>query len=110
MTDSPILAVTTCADMDAALNLGRSLVEEGLAACSTALPGAISIYKWEGKIQEGREAMLLIKSRKRQQAALEARLIALHSYSTPEFICLEIDSVNSKYLEWLLSVTERGNP
>lgn len=105
MTDSPILAVAACENIESALALGRALVEAGLAACSTAIPGAISIYRWEGKLEESSEVVLLIKSRKEKRQALESRILELHSYSTPEFIAIDIDAINAKYRDWLLSMT-----
>lgn len=97
------IVLTTAADQDEAARMARILVEEGLAACATILPGAQSIYRWEGKIESAAEVLLLIKTRVPQLEALEARLHALHSYLTPEFLVLPIDAGSARYLEWLQS-------
>jgi periplasmic divalent cation tolerance protein len=78
-------------------------VEEGLAACATLIPAVQSIYRWQGEIQLSTETMLLLKTAPGQLAALEARLLALHTYQTPEFLVLPVESGSQPYLEWLQS-------
>lgn len=78
-------------------------MEEGLAACATLIPAVQSIYRWQGEIQLSTETMLLLKTAPGQLAALEARLLALHTYQTPEFLVLPVESGSQPYLEWLQS-------
>ncbi len=102
------LVLTTAADTEEAGRLGRILVEERLAACATLLPGVASIYHWQGKIETSSETMLLLKTDAGQLEALEARLFALHSYETPEFLVLEVESASKAYLEWIEENLRRG--
>jgi periplasmic divalent cation tolerance protein len=95
------LVLTTTANPEEAARLGGALVEERLAACATLIPGAQSIYRWQGKIESATETLLLIKTGLEQLAALEARLRELHSYQTPEFLVLEVDAASRPYLNWL---------
>ncbi len=95
------IVLTTTASPEEAARLGRALVEERLAACATLLPGAQSIYRWEGAIESSVETMLLLKTGADQVAALEARLHELHSYQTPEFLVLAVDAGSQRYLDWL---------
>lgn len=97
------IVLTTTADQDEAARLARTLVEEGLAACATLVPGAQSIYRWEGKVESATEVLVLLKTREPQLEALETRLHTLHSYLTPEFLVLPILSGSAGYLEWLQS-------
>jgi len=83
--------------------LGRSLVEEQLAACATLISGARSIYRWEGKIESTSETLLLLKTSAHRLDTLELRLHELHSYRIPEFLVLGVDSVSQPYLQWILS-------
>jgi periplasmic divalent cation tolerance protein len=94
------IALTTVATPDEARRLGRILVEEGLAACVTLLPAVESIYRWQGTIETSTET-LLIKTATGQLPALEARLLALHSYQTPEFLVLAVDAASHPYRAWL---------
>jgi periplasmic divalent cation tolerance protein len=95
------LVLTTCASPGEASRLGRTLVEERLAACATLIPAVQSIYHWEGNIEYATETLLLLKTGPDQLAALEARLHQLHTYQTPEFLVLGVEGVSHRYLEWL---------
>jgi periplasmic divalent cation tolerance protein len=99
---SPIrIVLTTAANPDEAARLGRTLVEERLAACATLVPAVQSIYHWEGKVESSTETLLLLKTGPDQLAALEARLHELHSYQTPEFLVLNVEAGSQPYLDWL---------
>ena len=100
-TSSARIALTTTASLEEANRLGRALVEERLAACATIIPAVESIYSWKGKLETSSEAMLMLKTGAEQLAALEARLRQLHSYETPEFLVLSVESGSHDYLAWL---------
>ena len=104
MTDTPPpvhLVLTTASNPDEATLLARTLVEERLAACATLIPGVQSIYHWQGKVETSSETLLLLKTGSAQLASLEARLHALHSYDTPEFLVLSVEACGHPYLAWL---------
>ena len=73
------LVMTTCADRAAAESLGRTLVEERLAACVNVLPGFRSIYRWQGQIEAAEECLLLVKTTRERYDAAAARLVELQS-------------------------------
>ena len=102
-TPSARIVLTTADNPREATRLARTLVEEGLVACATLIPAVQSIYQWKGEIQLSTETMLLLKTAPDQLAALEARLLALHTYQTPEFLVLPVESGSQTYLEWLHS-------
>jgi len=95
------IVLTTTASPEEAARLGRTLVEERLVACATLIPAAQSIYRWQGQIESSTETLLLLKTGPDQLAALEARLLELHSYQTPEFLVLGVESASHSYHEWL---------
>jgi len=95
------IVLTTAGSLDEARRLGRAVVEARLAACATVIPAVESIYRWQGEIESATECLLLLKTGSSQLAALEARILALHSYDTPEFLALPIDSVSAGYLAWM---------
>lgn len=97
------IVLTTVANPEEAAELGRTLVEERLAACATLIPSVQSIYRWKGEIESASETLLLLKTGPDQLAALEARLHELHSYQTPEFLVLPVESGSQPYLDWLQS-------
>lgn len=99
--ESSARIVLTTADPEEAGRLGRTLVEERLAACATVVPGAHSIYHWQGEIESATESVLLLKTTADKLAALEARLHELHNYTNPEFLVLPVEAGSKSYLEWL---------
>jgi periplasmic divalent cation tolerance protein len=102
-TDSQAcIVLTTVAKPAEAEKLARTLVEERLVACATLLPAVESIYRWQGAIESSCETLLLLKTSVKRLAALETRLHELHSYQTPEFLVLPVESGSHAYLDWLL--------
>ena len=98
--DYCVVLVTVSSETEAK-TIARALVEERLAACVNIIPGLTSIYRWEEKICEDRELLLVIKTKVEKVAALRERIVHLHSYAVPEVIALPIVDGSTRYLEWL---------
>ena len=105
MTDPLLLCFCACPDRDTALRIAQTLVEERLAACASLLPGATSVYRWEGRIEQAKETLLLIKTRRERLPALSGRLRGLHPYSVPELIAFEAVGGLPDYLHWVAEET-----
>ncbi|GAC1345239.1 MAG: divalent-cation tolerance protein CutA [Myxococcales bacterium] len=104
MTDAR-LVFTALPDAGAAAALARTLVEERLAACGNVVPGVRSIYRWQGKVHDEGEVLLLLKTRAAQVERLQARILELHPYQVPEVISVAIDAGSPGYLAWLAAET-----
>ncbi len=100
MTDALVVLVTTPTPERAA-EIARALVEERLAACGNVVPGLRSIYRWEGKVQDEAEALLVLKTTRARFEALRDRVLALHPYEVPEVIALPVEAGSARYLAWL---------
>ncbi len=100
-TSSARVVMTTVVSAEEANRIGRTLVEERLAACATLLPPVHSIYRWHDQIESSNETMLLIKTSLEHLPTLENRLHEMHSYQTPEFLVLPVESGSHAYLDWL---------
>ena len=100
MTDK-IVVLSTCDSEEQAARLARELVEHRVAACVNIVPGARSIYRWKGEIEDTAEWILIIKSRRDLFAALRAALEKIHSYEVPEMIALPVVDGSDSYLAWL---------
>ncbi len=100
-----IVVLVTCGSEEEAVKIANALVDERLAACVNLISPLRSIYRWEGKIWDEKEWLLVIKTRKERFKEIEATVKALHSYSVPEIIALPIIEGSSSYLEWLLEMT-----
>jgi len=100
--DGALLVMTTASSDEAAAALARALVEEGLAACVSRLP-VVSVYRWQGRICEDGEVMLVVKTSRSRLADVERRIGELHDYACPEILAVAPEHVEARYLEWLLS-------
>ena len=101
MSSDARIVLTTAGNAEECRRLGRTLVEERLAACATVIPQAESIYRWKGQVEAAGEALVLLKTEAAKIEALEQRLRELHTYETPEFLVLEVERGSAAYLEWL---------
>ncbi len=95
------LIYVTVENTDEGLRIGRAMVEERLAACANVLPGATSVFRWEGRVQTESEAILVLKTAALRTEAAVARIKALHGYSCPCVVVLAIESGNSDFLAWI---------
>jgi periplasmic divalent cation tolerance protein len=100
MTDA-IIVLVTAPTADKAAELARTLVEEELAACGNVVPGLRSIYRWEGKVHDEPEALLLLKTRATLFEPLRERVVALHPYQCPEVLRLDVAEGHAPYLKWI---------
>lgn len=100
MTDKVVVLVTVGSPREAR-KIAKALVGARLAACVNLSPPVQSIYRWQGKIESAREILLVIKTSREIFPELQAEIRKLHSYATPEIICLPIIDGSREYLEWL---------
>lgn len=102
MSSGVAVVLVTAPDEEKAAGLARTLVEEGLIACANLVPKVRSIYRWEGKVCDEPEVLLVMKTRAERFEALRSRVTALHPYSVPEVLKLEVDAGHQPYLDWVL--------
>lgn len=107
MTDLCVV-LSTAPSADEGIGIGRRLVEERLAACVNVVPGARSLYIWDGALQETDEALLVIKTRRDRYPALARRIQELHSYSVPEILAVPVESGSPAYVDWVRAMTVPG--
>jgi periplasmic divalent cation tolerance protein len=100
-----IIVLVTATSQEEAARIGTSLVDEHLAACVNILPEVRSLFFWEGKTRDEREALLIVKSGLPLMDRLVARVKELHSYTVPEIIALPIVAGSREYLDWMQSST-----
>ena len=96
----------TAGSIDEAKNIGRELIKQNLVACVNILENMTSIYKWEDKLEEGLEVVLIAKTRKTLMPKLIETVNSLHSYDCPCILELPIQGGNPKFLSWIETETE----
>jgi periplasmic divalent cation tolerance protein len=96
------VVLVTCETLTEGRHIARSIVSKRLAACvNVILNPADSYYTWKGKLERGREYLLVIKTTTKRLRELEKEVMRLHSYDVPEFIALPITGGSNKYISWL---------
>ena len=100
MSKHMVLLITAPSEEEAA-SLANILVNERLCACVNIIPGVRSIYRWEGKVCDEREVMMVAKTASSLAPVLVKRVKELHSYDVPEVICLPITTGSGDYLDWI---------
>jgi periplasmic divalent cation tolerance protein len=93
--------LVTAPDLRTARALARAALRARLIACANLIPRIESHYWWRGKIESGKEVLLILKTSKSKLAALEKQILAGHPYDTPEFLVLPLEAGNDRYLDWL---------
>ena len=110
MTDKVVIMVTSSSRRECR-KIARQLIEQKLAACVNITQPIQSIYRWEGKIDNSKEFLMLIKTRRNLFPQIKAEIDLVHSYHTPEIICLPVIDGSPNYLQWVSdSVLPAGEP
>ncbi len=104
MSEISIVLVTAGSEEEAA-TIGRTLIEERLAACANMVPRIRSIYRWKGKIYDEQEFLIIIKTRTSLFEAVQKRVKELHSYEVPEIVSFPVALGLPQYLEWVQGET-----
>ncbi len=106
---SVMFIYVTTEDTEEARRIGRQVVEEQLAACANIIAGMTSIFRWQGKLEEAAEAVLILKTTEQKLEQVIARVKSLHSYECPCIEALPVVEGNRDFLEWVVRETG-GDP
>jgi periplasmic divalent cation tolerance protein len=103
-----VVLLTTVPSADIGERIARALVDGGLAACVNVLPPMVSVYRWQGEVQQDRECQLVIKTAATRVEAVHAKIAELHPYDLPEFLVLPVGGGDPAYLAWVVEASTRG--
>ena len=96
---------TTIANEEEGVKLVRALLDRRLVACGTIQGGSRSIYRWEGKIADEAEAVIILKTRSGCIEGLRRAFAELHPYKVPELLAIPVTGGLERYLGWINSET-----
>ncbi|HEX4426155.1 MAG TPA: divalent-cation tolerance protein CutA [Terriglobales bacterium] len=100
MTDKK-LVLTTAGSAEEAKKIAYALIERGLAACVNIVPQIQSVYRWQEKVEEAEEWLLIIKTTSEAFSRVRDAIKEMHSYALPECICVGIEDGSVEYLRWI---------
>ena len=103
MPTHALLVLTTLGSVEDARVFVTGLVEDRLVACGTVLPGAESLYRWEGTLTQEQEVVVLLKTDASKWEELRAAVIERHPYEVPELLAFPVAHGHEHYLSWLTS-------
>lgn len=106
MSPEPMVVLCTCPDNTVAAEIATAVITQHLAACVNRITGVKSWYRWEGKVQQDDEVLLVIKTVTARLPELEAAIRALHPYEVPEVIGMPVTAGSTAYLGWITESTK----
>ncbi|PVV13481.1 MAG: divalent-cation tolerance protein CutA [gamma proteobacterium symbiont of Ctena orbiculata] len=101
-----LLILCTVPDRETGLKLAKALLDQGLAACVNLTSPVTSVYRWQGRLEQSDEVLLLIKSVEKHYQRVEALLRAQHPYELPEIIAVPVEQGLDDYLDWVERCTK----
>jgi len=102
-----MLVYITASSEKEALDIGKALVSERLAASVNMIGPVRSLYWWEGEIQDEREVVIVAKTSAALVEKLTEKIVSMHSYVCPCIISIPIEKAHPPFLEWIESVTRK---
>jgi periplasmic divalent cation tolerance protein len=102
------LVYMTAGSLEEAQRIGGALVEDRMAACVNIIEGMQSLYRWEGKLQQDREVVMIAKTTRERLPALIERVKALHSYDCPCIVSLALEGGHPDFLQWIVAETREA--
>jgi len=105
-----IVVVTTVGTEDEANRLARELVSRRHAACVNIVPVLRSVYRWQGKVCEDSEYLLVIKTAAEEYPAVEVGIRELHSYELPEILAFKVSDGEPGFLDWITECVSKDLP
>jgi periplasmic divalent cation tolerance protein len=96
-----IFVYVTCPDIEVAKNIANQALSKRLIACANILPQMTSIYRWEGKVEEATECVMILKTRKLMYQDLRVLITKVHPYDVPCILSWDITNGNPPYMNWL---------
>ena len=99
------LVYTTFPDVDSARQVAARLLESRLIACANILPGMISVFRWEGAVQDEPEVAMILKTRSERVSELVSAVERLHPYDTPAILPIAVDAAAPAFAAWVCGET-----
>ena len=96
----------TTKNKEEAIYIAKSLVERKLIACCNIIPSITSVYEWDNELCCDEECLMVMKTKTELSNEVEIAIKELHTYDTPEIICIPINNGSKEYLSWVNEQTK----
>jgi periplasmic divalent cation tolerance protein len=106
MPDKYIMIMVMCASGREAVKIADRLLAKRIIACANMIDGAVSKFRWKGRIDKANETLLMMKTRMSNFKKAASEVKRLHSYEVPEIIAIPIVALSKDYLEWIKESTD----
>ncbi|MBU2581170.1 MAG: divalent-cation tolerance protein CutA [Alphaproteobacteria bacterium] len=106
VSDNAVLVYTTFPDITSAKRIGGELVDRGLVACVNIIPAMVSIYRWEGKLEQSDEVVAIFKTREARTEDVVREIEQFHPYDVPAVLTFKADGGSAGYLSWIREMTK----
>ena len=106
----PIVVITTVGSEQQANDLAKELVENRHSCCVNILPVQRSVYRWQGKVCEDSEFMLIVKSTAEEYPQVEALIQEMHEYELPEILSFDVKRGEKNFLAWMCDCLRKDGP
>jgi periplasmic divalent cation tolerance protein len=103
-----VVVLITAGSLEEGQTIARVLVEERVAACVNIVSPIQSVYRWQDRVQDDQEVLLIAKTAGKMLDKLATRVKQLHSYDVPEIIALPIVAGAEDYLQWIDEQTRQS--
>ncbi len=102
-----VVVLTTAPDLKTVERIARVLLENKVAACVSIREGFVSRYRWNGKVERSKEALLLVKTAAKCFRRVQRAIEKMHPYEVPEILALPVTAGSRKYLTWLTTSVKK---
>jgi periplasmic divalent cation tolerance protein len=103
-----LVVVTTVGTEEEAYQLAEELVARRHSSCVNIVPVHRSVYRWQGKVCDDREFLLVIKTLEQEYEAVEATVQELHSYELPEILAFRVSRGEARFLDWIAQSLDKS--
>lgn len=100
-----VFVYITAPDGNVARQIANALVRERLCACANIIDGMESVYHWQGRVENGKESIVICKTTEQTYSALEQRARELHPYDTPCIVALPVMRGFAPFMQWIADET-----